>query len=309
MKRFFRRFFCITAAIFLLASAEMHCFATTNTFKNEIQSGTVFSEYDYIVGVRKLSKATLKSLDIPDTEIEKITSNEIENEILSRKKLSDDVLRNGYGYTDDEIAILRNYNGGRLEEHAELRGLTGTLTLGKPSVHKATSKEVKVAISWWWDHPPFFEAQDVVAVAWKGTYGANNGNMAIVSSKSTHEIAYRDRSNFMNHDVVTYRLTVVDVYHSAKNSFNMDRKVGNYQGTWYAADGHLTLYLEAANGSAPLTEIGLSFVYGHNVIGFTPSVSFDLSGPGIGISLGWNLTTAGRRSGRIKIGSGNWIDA
>lgn len=127
MKRYLK---CIFSLICVLALtiAAVPCFAVSASAL-EINDELVFSEYEYITAVREMSDDELESVELTAPEVQMIRSNAIENEILSRKELSDDELIARYGYTYDEISILREYDGGRLENHAELAAITGTLTI------------------------------------------------------------------------------------------------------------------------------------------------------------------------------------
>lgn len=126
---------CIFSLIcaFALIITAGPCFSVTASAA-EMNDDLVFSEYEYITAVREMSDDEIESSALTASEAQMIRSNAIENEIMSRKELSDAELMSRYGYTYDEILILRNYNGGRLEDHAELAAITGTLTIAKPTV-------------------------------------------------------------------------------------------------------------------------------------------------------------------------------
>lgn len=67
-------------------------------------------------------------VNLSDEELEYIMSDAIESELLYRASLPAEVLKENYGYSDEAIDILRNYDGGRLEDNPQLRAASATLT-------------------------------------------------------------------------------------------------------------------------------------------------------------------------------------
>lgn len=67
-----------------------------------------------------------------------IRSDAIENELLRRSKLSTEELY-ALGYDDEKISILRNYNGERIENVAELRGIFADMTASFTKIYANTS--------------------------------------------------------------------------------------------------------------------------------------------------------------------------
>lgn len=231
-------------------------------------------------------------------EIELIRSDVVEKELLARKEKSDAELMAHYGYDQSEIAILRSYNGGRLENNPELAAITGTLTIAKPTVLTATSTRIGVRVTWSWDHRPVVCANDVLAVYWSPTFGSSNGNMRINISDSSYTLTFNVYD--AGYDI-SGSFTQVSPNSAAKAQFSMIDQSGD----GWAECGTATLYFDATEGSAALTEMDIIFAYGHTVISVSPSVSFPASG---GISFGLNTSEADRRSGYINVSRGTWTD-
>lgn len=295
MKRFIRRLLVIACVCCFVAQMGISCFAISKADTITNKRETVFSEYDYIVSLRRLNEIERNAIDIPMEEKQIIFSNAVEDELLSRKNLSDEILSKKYLYTKEQIAILREYNGGRLEEHAELAAITGTLTISEPIVMTATSNKIKVKVYWDWDHVPLVCNKDVFAVTWSPTFGSQNGNMRFKSSESNHTVWYAPGGPYESR---TVSITQVEPNRAVKSEFYMELD----EITW-AKSGTFNLCLEAATGSAPLTEIGFYFAYGHTVIGLTPTVSFPA---GFGITFGWNTSTADTLSGYVNVATHSW---
>ena len=245
-----------------------------------------------------MSDSELDAVALSESEIEMIRSNTIEEEILARKQLSDEMLAERYGYTYDDIAILRAYNGEKLEENVALAAITGTLTISKPTVLTATSTRVGVKVVWSWDHSPVVCAIDVFAIYWDPTFGSQSGNMRIDMSSSSHVVSYNINNTYCDYE---WDITQVSPNSAAKSTFDML----DQSGEGWAEEGTLRLYFDATAGSAALTEIDFIFAYGHTILSVSPSVSFPASG---GISFGWTTDEADLRSGYINISTYKWYD-
>lgn len=303
MKSILQRVISLFCSFAVLICMVVPCVAASNIPSkfNENGKDRVFSEYDYIVAIRKMDERELKNVDLSEKVKQKIRSNEVENEISRRKNLSDEILESQYGYTDKEIAVLRKYNGGRLEDHEELRAITGKLTIGSATIHTSGPSAVTLTVRWTWDHCPIVTARDVFAIAWRPTFGTQNGNLRLNTSKSKHEVWYNMLGRISR--IENFPIKNVDPCATAKSEF----PVPGHLEEW-AYHGELILYFERTTGSANLTEVDFVFSYGHTCIGASPSVSFDSTGAGIGISFGWNTSEACTRSGYVTIGDYWWHD-
>lgn len=218
--------------------------------------------------------------------------------MLSRKEKTDTELALQYGYSEEDIALLREYDGESIQENVELAALTGTLTIRKPTVITATSSRVVVRVVWRWDHCPVVNATDVFAVYWDSTFGSLNGNMRINISDSYHTVTYNLYDTYFTQ---TQSFTQVSPYSAAKVEFPMQ----DVSGEAWANKGEARLYFEAAEGSAALTEMDMIFAYGHTLVLLSPSISFPVSG---GISFGWRTDEADRRSGYVSVADKTWVN-
>lgn len=296
MKRNLKYVLSLLCAFALIITASP-CFAIT-ALAAEKDDNLVFSEYEYITSVREMSDDEIDAAALTVSEVQMLRSNAIEDELLARKELPDSELVSRYGYTYDEILILRGYNGGRIEEHPELAAITGTLTISKPTVLSATSSRIGVKVVWSWDHCPVVNANDVFAMYWDPTFGSKDGKMRINAADSTHTVRYNLYNTYVD---FSREITQVSPNSAAKSVFSIQDQSGE---AW-AETGTLKLYFDATAGSAALTELDFIFAYGHAVLSVSPSVSFPASG---GISFGVSTDDAGRRSGYITVASGKWYD-
>lgn len=294
MKQIVKRVISIISvfAAFVLLFSFPALAATSNT------QDTVISEYDYIMLLRALPSEELDFLSSDSDKILLMRSNAPELELLSRKKKTDVELSQVYGYSENEIALLRAYHGESLESNPSLAALTGTLTISQVLATYVTSARVDMKVVWEWDHCPLIVAKDVLAICWNPTFGNSNGNMRLNITKSSHTVTYKVGSSGSYTE--TSKFTQVSLNSAAKVEFQMQGS----RDAW-ASKGLAVLYFEAVSGSAALTEMDMIFAYGHTVLSVSPSVSFP---PSFGISFGANTSDAGRRSGYVSVERRVWVN-
>lgn len=285
----------------ICACVMLFCCMPSNAYAAEsISTGNInFSEYEYIVSARAMSKEQAMKAGITEEAYAILHSSAIEDELLLRKSKSDEELMAHYGYSAKEIQILRKYEGERLEENPSLAAVTGTLTITTPNVSTATSTTIYFWFDWSWDHKPVVNNTDILAINWSPTFGTQNGNMRIMSSYSKHYVKY----TYMGLDVDTRQFSFeqIDATASIQQKFPMLYDLTDAWASW----GEALVYLQATEGSAPLTSIDIVIVYGHATLVLSAGVSFPASG---GISVSWGTDDACRKSGYIPISTGRWVN-
>ena len=235
------------------------------------------NEYDYIVGVRSASSKELKALDISEEKLSYINSNAIEAELLYRATLSDEVLRNHYCYTDEAIQILRAYDGSPLEENAQMRSVTATLTATLSPIVNTTTR-TGLLYTWSWSAMPLNDLTDIVAITWSGTYrGGGSNNMTLNEDDSFANIQY-----FATSDEQRGVTLGVDSGQLDYGGY-VEVPLGRYfNGVYHwAKSGGLYMYADLANpeDGPELYRLSVHGEYAHYAIGVGFGVSFlgDLS--------------------------------
>ncbi len=142
----------------------------------------VFSEYEAFVnalqeedGGRGRSESARRALA------------EYENTIAKRAKLPDETLRK-YGYTAEQIALLKAYDAGVLRFAEIAADTSATLTTWLTcSVH--TTTEYTITYEWCWNILPAYAGDASVALTYDGITGSSSGLEPLLSS-------YRSRVNY-----------------------------------------------------------------------------------------------------------------
>lgn len=255
------------------------------------------NEYDVIVGIRQLTNVQRSALNLSQEDLSYIMSDEIEEEISYRSTLSDAELSQVYGYSEDTIGVLREYNGEKLETNPSLRAVSSVFSLGSDILTYGSSR-MGMLFGWQWSSPPICSLQDIIAITWDGTYanGLTN-NIALNRSLSFVNVEYKSTTT----SVSRYNLSTTEPYHNASLRFSMDSPSG--APLYWAQSGAAFVYVDTVNSSPSLTEVSFRCEYGHQTIAGISSVSFPLS---IGISFNYCTTSSGAVVGRLK-SNGTWL--
>lgn len=142
-------------------------------FGNNTEYDSYISEYDIYVGVKnnKDNNTYLSIFGLSDETVDAIVNGEVEEQLLSIKKLSNDELYKR-GYDDNDIAVLRGYNGEPLEEVPSLRSVLGVIYTNM-TVPTKTNDVMYVKLKWWWDTLPIVQLTDTIGASWWGNSGAD----------------------------------------------------------------------------------------------------------------------------------------
>lgn len=265
-----------------------------NAEEIEVGKDLVVSEYDTIVEYRAMDVEELQEEGLTAEEIEYVQSTAIEDELLFRKTRSTEELRDYYGYSEDEIELLMEYDGERIESEPELRALTGTLTIYTPDVLYADPDGIGLRVEWEWDQKPVYTLTDALAVYWVGTYGRDSGNLRIDIDASSHDVTYTGITT------TTFDRGFVqeDLLYGIVGEFKM--MYGTYD---WASSGEATLYWDTVDGSADMTSVDFKIMYGHSTVAWGPSFSWPAS---VGVSANFGTDEADVRTGYVDISDGEW---
>lgn len=234
-----------------------------------VQMKDVMNEYDHIVAIRNASEKEISLMGVSSEDAEYIKSNAIESELMYRASLPEEELRNAYCYTDEDIRILKAYDGSRLEDVPEMRTVMATLSAGIGELVKSGTR-VGVIYTWTWDSMPNVLYKGCAALAWDGTYrnGLTN-NMSFDASKSFCNLHYR-------HGDATQSMGTIksfesnNLYRGAGVTFSMGTTAKWVKG------GALYMYMNLVNQTdGPLLyQLSAHAEYAYYSISISPGISF-----------------------------------
>lgn len=253
------------------------------------------NEYDYIVEVRAAVKNDLPITTQNEEEINYITSNAIESELLYRASLPTEVLKNQYCYSDKAISILKTYNGERLEDVPELRAVTATLSTSIGEIVKSDTR-IGIIYAWSWDSRPLIRLTDYAAVAWDATYeNGKSNNMALDQKTSFATVNYYYTNE--NQRQLEFGLESDNLYHGAAVAFPAEKYFNTLY--YWAKYGSMMVYTDLVNQSSGphLHEFNAHAEFAHYTISFGAGVSFPA---GISISFSGTRDILGTKNLRLK---------
>lgn len=247
----------------------------------------IISEYDLYVDTRTATSAELARSGVSYETVAAIKSNDIEDELTRLSDLSDEELSQR-GYNTDQIAILHNYTGERIETNSKLRGIFADM---KCNFYQYTANNISLALKvvWEWTNKPMLAGItiiDIVGIRWQGTNAAGQPlNLALNSSGSSCTINYYSPyESYQSQSSVS--ITTVDPYGHAYAKFPMSNRIAD--GSTYAKTGTLITKIDRT-GTDTIKEATFAFAYGHTTIALTsPSLSLPAS---FSIKFSFGVTT------------------
>lgn len=277
----------------LLVVSVMLLTGTTYASAAEIQNNEPVLLGSYVVNEYDALVETKQSLQ--DSTIE---SNSIENELLSRAQLSNEILKTRYNYTEEEIAILKAYDGSPIEENPQLRGLFADL-YGFIYNMGYDDHGVTIRFSWDWDGYPAVYGSDNVTCAWVGV-NSNNGPHALRfnAAKSSFHVDYYDINRDVYTDRLEYEIDDANVDSDVSVNFDMVKNNSSTEQTW-AKKGYMDVVLEEPIQTNDLQYSTVVFGYGHQTLVFSAGFSASISG--ISVSITPQFGTEAMYNGSISI--------
>lgn len=277
-----KKFLSIILALTMVFAMSATAFAAEPD--NSSYSFTI-NEYDVYVATRTATATDLARSGISSRQASLIKSDAIENELLSLSKLSTEELTS-LGYSSSQISTLQNYNGERIENAPELRGIFADMTASFSKVSASTTS-LAVKVTWNWTNAPVLAGDaivDMVAMRWQGTNtGGAPINVAFNTAGSSCSVKYYSRAGVYQYSRVQ---TVVcdSPYDHAYVDIPMSTGEGDETWQYYAKSGTFTVKVDRT-GTNAIKEAAFVFGYGHTTILISPSLSLPASF-GIGFSFG-----------------------
>lgn len=297
----------IFSFIFSLLLVFAFCTPAFATEPEVLLCSYTVNEYDAYVAARAAAESELNASSISTQEANWIQSNAIEDELLRRSKLTDEELY-ALGYDDEKISILRSYNGERIENVAELRGVFADMTASFTKIIANTSY-LCVRADWAWSNSPLMAGTavyDRVVIRWQGTNSAGAPiNLALESGRSLCSVKYYHPSNDVYNFTRYPDMDSDDIspYEHASAKIQMGVLNGKTGEVDYAKCGSLKVCVKST-GSDIISEGAFIFGYGHASYGVAVSLSLP---PTFGIGFSAKSTTMVQKAIRLT-SSGTMIE-
>ncbi len=239
---------------------------------------TYYNEIEEVLRMREATPQELREMNISQEEANEIAELDIEGAYYERAQLPESQLR-AYGYTYEQIAILKAYDGSTITSDTPVVAASASCTGSASKVSASTSK-IAFKYTWTWSSAPLFMRTDKVAVKWKA-YNANSVAIDVNCSKSTTVNYYWLSSGNYNCDK-NPTTSLINMNEGCSADVVMQyakENNGNADSIW-AKKGTTTVTL--TKSSTNISYIKFSGSYGHAYVGFEGGIS--VGGEGISIS-------------------------
>lgn len=229
--------------------------------KNQTNKSITTNEYETLKQLSKQSDFSILSKGYNKQELDIIRNIEIEypKHLIKYKTFSKEDLEN-LGYTEEQITLLRNYEG--QEEQTIKLAATVNTTLSELKLEYSPTDDktyTKFRYRFAWSGVPLFKMKDIIAVSW------NDWNL---TDTMVRGMRYADVMNSQN---LRGDLTPVFVKNNGPNNFGAGYKfdMAIEDNRYYAQTGvfDFELYNHGKKNLSVYAE------YGHNTLGLNPVFS------------------------------------
>ena len=257
-------------ALVLIMTMSVTAFAENNvTITGKNSNNILQSEAELILLKEAGNEKALEEKGFSKEEVKKIMETDFHALLLERAALPYETLRN-YGYNEEQIAILKNYNGEEITKDSPVLKATAVVS-ATPNLNTYGRSAIGVRLDWSWNVRPVYGMQDALAIKWKtilkgGSIGEGRATNAYAFVKyynvSTGSL---DHVKNIGADTSVYNET-------ADIKFPMIEVTENES---WAKQGSFYLKIEPTAENAQLDHITLYPSYGHKIGSCTISFYID----------------------------------
>lgn len=251
-----------------------------------VEKNITVNEWDEYIRIASKTEDELLELGYTKEDIVSIKSFDYEEEVRKRASLDDQTLEE-YGYTTEEITVLREAAAmddipAEVLKSISTATMTSTLkyvSSGSRTENDAKMYYVNMKFSWSWSRIPFFRLIDMVAVVFASST-SNGFTYCVKSSNKVHANltallpTYSNITQVESWEYSTEKANSI----SAKFALGMIDADGNL--THFAYSGYGTFQLTNRSNKARLY---VDAAYGHTTINIVPNYSLSGSGVSVGI--------------------------
>lgn len=271
---------------------------------------TFFNEYDYIETLRQSTPQELEEAGLSEADVYNIIKT-YEDDLTEKSEMSDEELR-ACGYSDEEIALLREYANGTELEPEEMRNLGSTCT-GELSCQWITPSAAQFTYTWTWNRCPSIKFADSSALRWIA-YNADDIEIGVEQTSSSMLIDYYIEGTAAGDGPYAFTSLGENEPNIDFNTLNMQfQEYSTYVGTsgiifdCYAKIGKVSVAIRVPSGAnQTIDHIFVAGLYGHTLLTVgAPSVSVTSGSCSISFSPSIGVDPIASCRGTITQGSTN----
>ena len=290
MKRIIKIVSSICLSIVLVASIQLVVTASGNNM-NSVGDEIIYSEFDMYWKMKNTDREVLLRQGNSEELVDWVKSNSYEEELYRRSQLPTEILE-FYGYSDEEINLLRDYGGEVLTPESPLAEASAICT-GNSTVNSIDFNTTNIKYEFHWNKCPVYKGNDAMGLAWS-TANQDGGSLACTITNKFAYVTYTciDKPDVISvYDVddqnsFTYGFTKFPVYYTV-----IDGIVREY----WAKEGVMLIGLQKRTSSGSTAGFGSIEIiggYGHSTGGGQIGISVGISGSGVSLSLSFTPTSS-----------------
>lgn len=250
------------------------------------------NEYDIIQDLKMSTNSELSTIGYSSEEIAEIRDFSFENALVERGKLSDEELYI-LGYTPEQIELLRNYDGGPLENHPEMRRAYASLD-GNIYTLTTSKYEIGAKYEWEWSNAPVLSGYIFDEMISCGYAGTNSQNLpcrvTFDKSKSSCTVKYYSGTSLSRTEKVP--IDIENIHRNVSVLYpirDVPSGTDASKAPW-AKKGVMNIYIHEEVQNNNMVSCTFGFVYAHSTISISgPSISVSADGPDISFTLSSGL--------------------
>lgn len=255
--------------LLIMPFEQCNVYAETKDIEKKNQTvSTIISEYDYYVDVRSMSFANAaEKYGISYDEYNSIDL--IEGIIVELSKQNDSVLSQR-GMNNQQIDILREYEGSRLEDNPQLRSVLATLSMTLSKV-SCSSSYASAKVEWSWNSKPLIMSIDyyeTVPCRWK----AYNSYGALVTGSYSSTGSYCYVRYYNGSTLYTTQAKSINIGNTNSYAYSPFRSAINGDGnSCWAKAGYMVVRITGSN----IHSVDFGFGYNHGISSTIPTITLD----------------------------------
>lgn len=311
MKKYLKKFVAVILTTTLAFSLGMPAFAEeVNLSEEDLNESnativTMTNEYDAILELKNMPVTMMQENGYSEEEIEAIKSFSIEEALLERAQYSEEELRN-WGYDDNQITLLKNYDGSPLEDNPQMRAAMATMS-GQLSEVNSSSNKITAKFDWTWSNRPVLSGNavnDLVTCGFMATSVGSSPHTVTANQVSCLIHYYTDDGTEIGSS--TYAIGYIDPHAHVEARFPMAKRFNNIEG--WAKKGTLRVGAVEEAPANQLYSVTFVFGYGHSSVGVEPDISVSLNPKllgGVGLNFSSFTTQMYYRTIIVRNGASN----
>lgn len=241
-----------------------------------------FNEFDEVLLARESSLQELASMGISPQTAKEIANTDIEGLVSSRAKWSTSKLE-AYGYTDDEIDVLKSYDGSPITSSSAVVQSAAAKCTAKAFAIESGKTKVKFRYRFKWSHLPMLSDSDKIAVRWCA-YDSHPYDFAVDATHYARvKYYYGDKARFMDRLTTRFKADESGCSDGCSRKFSLKKKDSASKLNCWAKRSWITVTLKAT-GTSKINYVKFSGAYGHTYVTPNPSIGISFPVPSISIS-------------------------